>query len=172
MSEIWSQTLKFNIKHSCSAAPSVPLNVHGTFTHAVGVNRPRIQITWDQPSEKNGIISKYIVVYYYYNKDTPNNKTVIVKRESTLMTLTYTVVVTFSGTFSFKISAFTVVQGPFSTEKNITIPEYSKLSFICWLVWSSIILYTLSCNNLKHIIGETMWLCANCPYFQAAQKNP
>jgi hypothetical protein len=106
-------------------APSAPVNVRGKFVPAQGLVRHHVVITWDRPSELNGIIRKYTIVYYY-DMDKSNKKIVNINKTSDLK---YTLTVTWKRILSYNISASTIKEGPFRSGKNLIPSSYSKFLF-------------------------------------------
>jgi hypothetical protein len=82
-----------------------------------------VVITWDRPRDLNGIITKYTIVYYY---DMYTSNKTIVTISGAASTLKYTVTIMSSGTFSYKISASTIKEGPYAAGENLTITNLRK----------------------------------------------
>jgi hypothetical protein len=62
--------------------------------------------------------------------DTSNKKIVTISEAAS--TLKYTVTIMSSGTFSYKMSASTIKEGPYAAGGNLIIPDYRK-NFVPYL---------------------------------------
>ncbi len=99
-------------------APSAPFLNH---THIIPSKShgPRINLTWSEPAEANGIIRKYTVLY--------SNEGEVGKETFGSDALSYSVDVLGGVTYQFHVQAVTIKPGP-NASLTVTIPEYSKLS--------------------------------------------
>ena len=102
------------------SAPSAPLKRVTLIPPQDKIRVPRMQITWDKPTNENGIISRYTLAYYYDN-DSSNQRKVNITDISSLV---YTMDVLGQARFKFKMSASTIKEGPYTAIKSKRIPAY------------------------------------------------
>ena len=84
---------------------------------------PRLEITWHKPRIRNGIIRKYTLIYDYNKNTKSSTKRVDVDISADR---NFVINVTMMGILTYKISATTVKEGPYTIE-NVTIPAYGKI---------------------------------------------
>ena len=102
-------------------APSVPIiNKVKLIPPKGNIRVPRVHITWDKPSEENGIITRYTLAYHYDN-DLSNQSTVNISDTSSLV---YTLDVRGEARLWFKMSATTIKEGPYTASNSLLIPAY------------------------------------------------
>ena len=118
-----------------SAAPSAPVNVNRTLLPANGSVGPRIEIRWDEPLEKNGVIQKYTLVHMY-NKDKAKEKKREIRSKFKQRTYLHTIDVIAETTFSFKVNAYTIKEGPYQNGEDLVIPAYREISLFCFIILS------------------------------------
>ena len=83
---------------------------------------PRLEFTWNKPRIRNGIIRKYTLIYDYNNSTKSSTKRVDVDISAGRNVIN----ITMMGILTYKISATTVKEGPYTTG-NVTIPAYGKI---------------------------------------------
>ncbi|XP_015755647.1 PREDICTED: receptor-type tyrosine-protein phosphatase delta-like [Acropora digitifera] len=102
-------------------APSKPTNLRFTISAPSKNTRPRMKVTWDAPSEENGIISKYTLTYsynYYFNGVTNSTKV-----STNGQTFEYTFDVLGGIEYNVSIYAKTIKPGP-KEEQVESVPVY------------------------------------------------
>ena len=106
-------------------APSAPQNLDLTFIKPTQNTRPQIRVTWREPAEENGIITKYTLIYSY-NFSGASNSTEVSKNGHTLE---YTFDVLGGLEYTVSIYATTIKPGPNETQVG-SVPVYSKRKMI------------------------------------------
>ncbi|XP_067027504.1 receptor-type tyrosine-protein phosphatase S-like isoform X3 [Acropora muricata] len=100
-------------------APSAPQNLNLTFIKPTQNTRPQIRVTWREPSEENGIITKYTLTYSY-NFGGVTNSTEVSKNGQTFE---YTFDVLGGVEYTVSIYAATIKPGPNETQVG-SVPVY------------------------------------------------
>ena len=83
-------------------------------------NGPRIKLTWQKPTEPNGVIRSY-TVSYNHNGNTQ-------KEIYGIDALSYTVKVLGGVQYLFSVRAVTIKPGP-DVSSIVKVPEYSEFTF-------------------------------------------
>ena len=105
-------------------APSAPQNLKLTFIKPTQNTRPQIRVSWREPAEENGIITKYTLTYSY-NFGGVTNSTEDSKNGQTFE---YTFDVLGGVEYTVSIYAATIKPGPNETQVG-SVPVYSKSAF-------------------------------------------
>ena len=101
-------------------APSIPTSLTYIALEPDISNGPRIKLTWQKPTEPNGVIRSYTVSY--------NHSGITQKEISGINALNYTVKVLGGVQYLFSVRAVTIKPGP-DVSSIVKVPEYSKFSF-------------------------------------------
>ena len=102
-------------------APSKPTNVRFTISAPSKNTRPRMKVTWDAPSEENGIITKYTLTYIYIFSGVTNSTKVSINGQ----TFEYTFDVL--GGIKYTVSVYAETIKPGLKEEQVElVPVYSK----------------------------------------------
>ncbi|XP_048580701.1 receptor-type tyrosine-protein phosphatase S-like isoform X3 [Nematostella vectensis] len=116
----WSAELDFR---TSQAAPSEPLGLSYSLGKPQGFLPPIMTLSWQPPSQSNGIITGYLIIYNYSSTFDPACKGHVtfrgpgqVEKHSLLMRGAFTYVIS--------VQAITVAIGPPSVIVTITTPEY------------------------------------------------
>jgi len=104
-----------------SPAPDVPATFSHTNIAPDNFHGPKVQLTWSEPIETNGIIRSY-TLFYGHDKDT---RTETFGKD----TLSYSVEVLGGLTYQFFVGAVTIKPGE-NASLTTNVPEYGRFSFL------------------------------------------
>ena len=113
-----------------SSAPSAPVSLGYTHIMPSRSHGPRINLTWREPAEPNGVIRSYTLSYSHSGGNTQ-------KVISGIDVLSYTVDVLGGIQYQFHVRAVTIKPGA-DALLTVDIPEYSEFSFLFWFFTFSI----------------------------------
>ena len=102
-----------------STAPSAPASLTRSFISPSKSHGPRVNLTWSEPTEANGLIRDYIV-YYSHEGETQ-------KKSFGKEVRSYNVDVLGGVTYQFHVRAVTIKPGLNATF-TVNIPEYGTFS--------------------------------------------
>ena len=105
-------------------APSAPRNLIGRLLPPATGSSPKVNLTWERPAEENGFVRKYLL--YVSDNETSNGARLQLDPSDCW----YLMSVYGRTSYTFRLSGFTIKEGPKTTVQQFVIPEYGEINYL------------------------------------------